>query len=76
MVLPPARLGDLFEVTRDTDLSIEVLRWLHPRSGDPAYLFEAVLRRNSKRTLEVRSPLVIHEEEGFSLEVQNRLELR
>ncbi len=76
VVLPPARLSDLFARTQNTDLAVEVLRWLHPRAGEPAYLFEALLRRNSKRTLEVRSPLVIHEGDGFSLEVQNRLELR
>ncbi len=76
VVLPPRRLTDLIECVQGTDLSLETLRWLHPRAGEPAYLFEAVLRRNSKRTLEVHAPLVIHEGEGFSLEIQNRLELR
>ncbi len=76
VVLPPRRLNDLFECVQGTDLGLETLRWLHPRAGEPAYLFEAVLRRNSKRTLEVQAPLVIHEGDGFTLEIQNRLELR
>ncbi|MEZ4461368.1 MAG: methyltransferase [bacterium] len=76
VVLPPRRLPDLCNAVSATDFGMESMRWIHPRSGEAAYLFEAVLRRNSKDTLEVGPPLVIHVGDEFSAEVQRRLELR
>ena len=76
VVLPPRRLPDLCDAVGPTDFGMESMRWIHPRAGEPAYLFEAVLRRNSKDTLEVGPPLVIHMGAEFSAEVQRRLELR
>lgn len=76
MVLPPRRLPDLCAATGPGDLGFERLRFVHPREQSPAYLFEAQLRRNSKDTLEVGSPLVVHVGDVFSDEVQRRLELR
>lgn len=75
LVLPPSRLSEVMAVCQTSDLGLRSLRFVHARSGQDAYLMEVVLRRDHKGIFVVHPPLVLHEADGFTPEVQKRLEL-
>lgn len=75
LVIPPARLAEVFECVTSTDFGVKELRFVHAHVDQAAYLMEVVLRRDFRGGPVVREVLVVHEAEQFSEEVQQRLEL-
>ncbi len=75
LVLPPARLPEVMQTCAECDLGLVSLRFVHARAGQDAYLMEVVLRRDHKGVLVIHPPMVLHEGDAFTPEIQKRLEL-
>ena len=74
VIVPPVRLADLFAAVAETDLSLHSMRYFHSRSGDDAYLLEALMRRGGSPDPRVRSPLYIYRNaDDYSEEVDSRI---
>jgi len=76
LVIPPARLAEIFDCARSSDFGVKELRFVYAQPGVDAYLMEVVLRRDFRGSPVVREYLVVHQDERFSEEVQQRLELK
>ena len=59
-VLPPARLGDAFDVLRSARLEPRRMRCLHPRPGAKAGLVLVEARKNAQPDMVMEAPLFLH----------------
>ncbi len=79
LVIPPLRLDDLFRALRETDLSVDSLRFYHSRADKDAYLTECVARRGGASDMAIRPPLIVYGDSGdapgrgYGPEVRRRL---
>ncbi len=74
LIVPPLRVGDLYDAADQTDLSFVSMRYFHSREGDDAYLAECVLRRGGAPDIRVRSPLFVYDGSEYCNEVRERID--
>ena len=74
LILPPLRLDDLVAAITESDFRAVSVRFVHPRSDEPAYLMEWVHRRGGSPDLVVRPPLVMRDGDDYTAEVAERLD--
>lgn len=60
LIYSSTRTDDLLEALRRVRLMPTVLRFVHPRVGEPANLVLVEARPESRRPLEVEPPLIVH----------------
>jgi tRNA1Val (adenine37-N6)-methyltransferase len=73
VVYPAARLGELMSALRAERLEPRRLRLVHPRPGSPARLALLTAHKGTAPELTVLPPLMLHQGECFSPEVQRML---